>query len=358
MTYFRKVVYICIVIAIFALISSCTKTLSRNDAAELISKSSNFQQLRSSIPFHSQWDQTAHNEGVINGYSGSWCSVTDPRLLAMLKDGNCSTFTAELRQPVSTPSIEVTGITDAAIASNSAKIKEVQFSWRYHDVPGPLNRFIVSGGTGEAVIRLYDDGWRLENINLSPRFNDPYVLSETEQKEVKQQMAMRQEELNREAENTRLEAERVQAEQERIAMVVKNSKINSAQSIATFNVLLGGSSFMKGDKPQIGQFVVWNTGLQFPAIPGREDSNYLWFGNLYAITIAGKRQTRPGFITKEDYPVINIQVKDGKDGSAGASLAMFTYRGPVFEDDATRDNFYTTVVNTFDKWKKQFPEAY
>lgn len=358
MTHLRKVLRICMIVALPVLISSCGKPLSRDDAATLISGSNNFQRLRSSIPFRNQWDQTAHNEGVIAGYSGRYCSIADQRLLALLKDSNCSTFTAELRQPVSTPTIVVTGLTDAVLPSNSAKIKEVQFTWTYNSVPGPLNRFIISGGIGKALIRLYDDGWRLENLDLSPSTNAPYILSESEKKEAQQQMAMRQEELNREAEQARIEAERVRAEQERVAVVIKNSQINSAQPIAAFNVLLGGSSFTKGNKPEIGQFVVGDAGLQFPAVRGRTDANYLWFGNLFAIAKQGSRQTRPGFVTNEDYPAISVQVRDGKNGTSGSSLAMFTYRGPVFEDDATRDRFYATVVEAFNKWRSRFPEAY
>lgn len=358
MTYFRNILWMCAIIALPFMISSCAKSLSRDDAAALISGSNDFQHLRSSISFRNQWDQSAHNEGVITGYSGSYCTVTDPRLLAMLTGANCSSFTAELHQPVSTPSIEVTGMTDAVLPSNSAKIKEVQFTWAYHLVPGPLNRFVINGGSGKALIRLYDDGWRVENVDLSPNMNAPYVLSETEKKEAQQQMAMRQEELNREAERARLEAERARAEQEKVASVIKNSQINSAQPIATFNVLLGGSSFTKGNKPEVGQFVVWDSGLQFPAIRGREDSNYLWFGNLFAIAKQGNRQTRPGFITNEDYPAISIQVRDGKNGTYGAGLTMFAYRGPAFEDDVTRDKFYATVVDTFNKWRSRFPEAY
>lgn len=197
----------------------------------------------------------------------------------------------------------------------------------------------------------------MENVDLSPNMNSPYILSEAEKTEAQQQMAIRQEELNREAERARLAAEHARAEQARVAAVIGNSQIRSAQPIATFNVLLS-SYFTKGDNPGVGQYVVWNTGLQIPANPGRSDPTFLWFGNVYAIIKSGKRQTIPGFVTNEAYPTIEIQVKDGKNGVAGASLVMFTYARPGFEDDATRDKFYTTVVDALNKWRSQFPEAY
>lgn len=349
MIHLWKILRTCTVIALPILISSCAKTLSRDDAAKLIAASNNFQQLRSSILFRVQWDQTANSEGVITSYSGFYCTVTDPRLLAMLTSANCNSFTANLRQPVTTPSIEVTGVTDAVPPANSAKIKEVQFSWTYHNVPGPLNRFIVSGGTGRALIRLYDDGWRLENLDLSPNINTSYGLSEAEKAEAQQQMAIRQEELNREAERAQLEAARVGAEQERVTVIIGNSKTNTGQPIGSF-------ALQSRNKAEV--ISVFNTGIQLPFIQPVPGGAYFWFGNFYSISPVGTRGTRPGFIAAEDYPCVSWLTRNGKDGSEGGGLASIGLYSPCFEDDATRDNFVSTVIDTFNKWRMQFPEAY
>jgi len=72
-------------------------------------------------------------------------------------------LTAPLRPEV----VEVTGITDV-----DAGVKEVQYRWRFADIPEPLNRLgIVKSDPSEAraILRLYDDGWRVERIAVGGR---------------------------------------------------------------------------------------------------------------------------------------------------------------------------------------------
>jgi hypothetical protein len=45
-------------------------------------------------------------------------------------------------------------------------MKEVQFRWSYQDLPEVLNSFLAFTGTGEATMRLYDDGWRIANLSI------------------------------------------------------------------------------------------------------------------------------------------------------------------------------------------------
>lgn len=69
---------------------------------------------------------------------------------------------------------EVTGIADALVPfapTPAAGLKEVQFTWHLDNVPPWL---VVQGPTpreGRAFLRLFDDGWRVEDLN----FTDPEV---------------------------------------------------------------------------------------------------------------------------------------------------------------------------------------
>jgi hypothetical protein len=101
------------------------------------------------------------DRGVLQGY---W----DPE--GALTDRGRTLFTRVNRAnivPVTAPvyRIEVTGITDAA---SPAGAKEVQFTLSNDRATGPVRRFIIAGGTGTAVFRRYDDGWRVESVRFQP----------------------------------------------------------------------------------------------------------------------------------------------------------------------------------------------
>jgi len=149
------------------------------------------------------------------------------------------------------------------------------------------------------------------------------------------------------------EAAQAQAEQNRLAMVLQNSKNLDATPVATFAYhTTDATSLMQGSNSSLAQIAVMNTGIKYA------DGAYLWFGNLGGLRSTSHRQTRPGFIVMEDYPYVQTAVRDGKDGSSGASIIIFNYKSIVFDDDATRDSFYAAVIDAFKKWHSQFPEAY
>ena len=71
---------------------------------------------------------------------------------------------ATLATPVKPRVVEVTGIADVA-GLGAGQMKEVKFTWTY-DLSEPVQRYTGSNGTreGNAVVRFYDDGWRLERL--------------------------------------------------------------------------------------------------------------------------------------------------------------------------------------------------
>jgi hypothetical protein len=74
---------------------------------------------------------------------------------------------ATVKVPLKRRAVEVTGIKDAPFDKDS---KVVQFTWEYVDVPEPVNRYTgTTAGlhSGEALFKLYDDGWRIEGLQVN-----------------------------------------------------------------------------------------------------------------------------------------------------------------------------------------------
>ncbi len=68
-----------------------------------------------------------------------------------------------------------TGLADVPGTTN---LKEAQFDWSYQNVPSVIKRFIALGGSGRAIFRLYDDGWRIEQLNVNVANQRPELTSD------------------------------------------------------------------------------------------------------------------------------------------------------------------------------------
>ena len=106
----------------------------------------------------------------------------------------------------------------------------------------------------------------------------------------------------------------------------------------------------RGTRARVGTITILSAGIRYA------DGEYLWFGNLGGITALGTRQERRGFVTMEDYPYIQLQVKDGKNRSSAP--VAFNYKSIVFNDDGARGRFYNELVRAFKEWHRKFPGAY
>jgi hypothetical protein len=73
-----------------------------------------------------------------------------------------------LRQQAKREVAEVTGITDDAEIGQG---KVVEFTWKYTGIPAGFARHVGAGATtpekSKAWFKLYDDGWRLETLNVN-----------------------------------------------------------------------------------------------------------------------------------------------------------------------------------------------
>jgi hypothetical protein len=160
------------VLAVLVCAYGCGKAdLSRGKAEALISQSKDMQALRTSVPLYSG----GYKKGIQQGMWREEFNDQRRRRLTVLTDKGKGSFKeisqvglfgfgAEQRfvapvAEIKVPSVKVTGI-----AKEGDTQRSVDFSWTYVDLPSVVKRFVVAGGSGKASFKLFDDGWRLDQI--------------------------------------------------------------------------------------------------------------------------------------------------------------------------------------------------
>lgn len=198
------------------------KSLTRQLAGDLISKSEAFTKEYKSIRFHDEGFEKGIKQGV-------WRESKTKRYRAELTERAQATIkyitvaNLLLKQPVKIRLLQVTGITDALIVQG---MKEANFTWEYKNLPSLVKRFVVQGGSGIVYMRLYDDGWRLEKIEIEES-SDPAKLTQREkaqeQKDERIETERKRIQEEREARRRQEEAERKRIKAERRAKLVKKA---------------------------------------------------------------------------------------------------------------------------------------
>ncbi len=161
----------------FLILGGCgKKELSRNAAEKIISSSADFSRTISILKFHEYGLEKAMKHGV-------WEAANyQPRLTSHGSEffAGISRDRLELREPAR-GRVKVTGISDAiGLGGSSGGVKEAQFTWDYESLPSVAKRYVVAGGGGRALFRLYDDGWRLEELHDISFSTEPVKLSDRE----------------------------------------------------------------------------------------------------------------------------------------------------------------------------------
>jgi hypothetical protein len=140
------------VVFMATLMSSCSANpndLSRSEAKRVISRDIIFNQKYSAIHWVGRGYQTWVDEGGFKN-TAFW---------GLINDANAAQLT--LMIPIGVRLDEITGITDSNSTACGGPCKEAQFKWSMPNIPVLLRPTMVSGGTGTAFLKLYDDGWRL-----------------------------------------------------------------------------------------------------------------------------------------------------------------------------------------------------
>lgn len=213
--------------ALFSYDALCAPALSRDKAATLIQKS--LSEVKTKVRLHDSGYQKGLQHGMWQTHEKS-TYVTDHgaqyfqslnysadfwgNFAAQASGSGSGSVT--LKKPVNVR-VKVTGIRGGSAA---------EFTWEYVGLPSVVKRYVVRGGNGTAQFTLYDDGWRLTNVNHKYS-NEPAIQTAKEHAE-------------EEAETRAWEAaerkrqEQQNTEKERLANLVRESQ-TPTREIASFS---------------------------------------------------------------------------------------------------------------------------
>ena len=154
------------------LCSCSTNGLDRNKATALLLKDQNIIQLQSLVPL----SESGFAKGVEQKMWYDNSSISNGSFL--ISEVSNTNRQMHLLKPVDIK-IDITGIAKTEGDDNK---KEVQFTVTYHNIDGTIKRFATIGYRCLALLRLYDDGWRVENLSYEP-LNEAFQLTAEEQNE-------------------------------------------------------------------------------------------------------------------------------------------------------------------------------
>jgi len=210
---------ILIVLAIgFFAITKQQQQLTRDNAASLISNFGTVSRLKGEMLLNDQGLAKGTRQGMWDRNRG-----LTPAGMELFSSVDYSSL--KLKAPVDL-AVSVTGITDAPIA---AGVKEAQFIWEYRGAPAKVRRYTVGGGRGAALLRRYDDGWRVEEVQFDSAYKPAAAQSP---EEVAQEQT---EEADRLAQE-RAREQREQAEKQRVAALVERSQ-RATREVRTFQLI-------------------------------------------------------------------------------------------------------------------------
>lgn len=156
-----------------AAVLGCSRELTRSRAANLIGQHAPFATTDAITP---QEDGCVLEGGLDSGeLEGLWNGRL-PSTRTLTQKGGAYFVNPErwpngwaywkLRTPAHREVIDVTGITDVPLIPGG---KQAEFTWRYRGLDPVVARYTGQGPTphtGAALMRLYDDGWRVERFEL------------------------------------------------------------------------------------------------------------------------------------------------------------------------------------------------
>lgn len=366
--------------ALFSYDALCAPALSRDKAATLIQKS--LSEVKTKVRLHDSgyqkglqhdmWveiNKAASLTGKGNRYFQALNYSTDFWGNFAAQASGSGSGSVILKKPVNVR-VKVTGIRVGSLA---------EFTWEYVGLPSVVKRYVVRGGNGTAQFTLYDDGWRLTNVNHKYS-NVPATLTAKERAEEEQDfLRFRERELARlEQEHARLEQEKERRERfKRIATELVTKSNTPTKEIASIMLHYPadpvGSPGLPNDRAQVDTILnVSDVGFSWEkektyvnsGVKETTSGNVL-FGDIYktgshqeAPYVASYSGFKPG-IKHQGFDLDNIQLKDITDphGEPTGSFKVGTPRDILLSDnkeDARKA--YDTLCSAYKQWIENHKE--
>lgn len=297
--------------------------LTRDLATKLIKESETFQKKRDNIEFHKTGFEKMKNHEMLEmiivgeGFFKKREIQAKNEYQNIFSLGYIKSYTSHkkyiimLKNPVPIKLTEVTGITDAATGKG---VKEAQFVWEYSELPSLLRRFVIKGGKGTAYMRLYDDGWRTDEIKLETT-DEPIQLTKEQIEQEKKELKEIADRIAAEKERERAEKERKRLElieHPRVTARVSNADdkailyVNDREAIKTeFGKGAGGRSI--GRRPGDSGWVDITSYFQ----PGKNELRFWVWNASGCCDVSGRFEVK-----KNDVPTVsrNFQRREETEG--------------------------------------------
>jgi len=311
--------------------------LSRSQAADLIHGSDQFSKTE-------QWAQLyagAYEKGIENGLWTGWTpdglklkftakgSELFPEVETYRSFGSVVARAQLSDHPIKT-SAEVTGITLAPSRLGQASV--AQFTWRYIGLPLEVRRYVVDGGSGEALIRMYDDGWRLEKLNFD--YSEQPALSSREraQIEAEEQKALNQAEA--------LIIASYQGENEDILSVQYKRKTTYGP-VEDYTLFLT-ANFILQEPPINFKSMQFSSGMSGSGI---------WMGDVLNFRLKMLEGSSGLAVVNGSY-AIAVQVSYN-----GRGVSSKKYTTLFYGDYGSADTLYHAALDALDTWRAKYQET-
>ncbi len=243
-----------LILIALSLLGCGKKELDRSSAKTMIESSAKLKELTQNLPLNSVAGGKARALDMLSRNG----ALTPKGLKLFSKFNNAG---ATLVHPVNLPSVDVTGITSVPMAED---MKEVQFEFVFQ-LPPEIKRFAAKGGKGVAHFRRYDDGWRMEGVNISIS-KEPYPLSPQEQND----------EL---ADLSAVANERAKIKTD-LQKLIEQSRVPKQ---STLKFVTGDVVYSYASEHDVKELTLFDTEIYLDLMPSPYDkggSSHIWFGNI------------------------------------------------------------------------------
>lgn len=323
-----------LVISLVIVLASCGQPdLDRSAAGDLINQSGSMAENINTLRF----TNNAFYRGV---EQGKW--TKDGKLRVPIETGikSVDRYRLNFLNSVSRTVVSVTGIAESD--ENESQTKIIEFVWQYKDVPLLVRRFVRAGGTGLAVARLYDDGWRIKKVDLKEK-DDPFQLTAAEN-------SAQSKDIETETRRRRKEALRKYELRQRHIASVNKSLMPTKESVFAI------TQFKYRKRIEDGKVILTNVGVRnlSSSYGKRKD---IYFFDLFEPKMSDVNLGRKSCYHKGRSPKISAGWYTSATWSWRAyRVELDTACGDfdaIFESEEQGDNFRTALEKNITDWIAQ-----
>lgn len=296
--------------------------LDRSAATDLLQNNEKIKALSLRVPLHQGAIRQAGELDILDKKGA--LTPKGAKLFSKFEYGE-----ATLVQPLPPPIIEVTGIASVPM-SEDMKVAQFNLASRYTPA---IKRFAAKTGKSEAIFRRYDDGWRLEKVEIATS-SEAYPLTAQERGEV-------------DAEAAAVAAEKAKFIEE-LEKKVAASRVGSQ---VLFQNMSGDVVYKYASEHVVHNLTLMDTEIYVGYHPGSWGAPggalSIWFGDIVATPLACKLQKQDRGWRGREHIYQDIFVWEMKR-KGGAQFSL------VFSAEEKCGEFNTKFYEAYTNWRNEY----